>query len=144
MMNGKTFFGRIGGFLPHLLFTFGIMLLTFYCITLVNEAMCFLSSFVSQKFEVLYVITAWLTVLTAFLQKHIRFVAAVEAVCAAVLLVPVVMCLAQHRMDLTEMHWFRLTALVNAIVSVLFSVLMIVLQRRAARAALRVEQPEAK
>lgn len=134
-MNGKTFLGRIGGFLPHLLFTFGIMLLTFYCITLVNEAMCFLSSFVSQKFELLYVIAAWLTVLTAFLQKHTRLIAAVEAVCAAVLLVPVVICLVQHRMDLTEMHWFRLTALVNAVVSLVFSVLMIAVQRKAARAA---------
>lgn len=139
-MNAKRFFSGVGGFLPHLLFTFGMMLLTFYCITLVNEAMCFLSSFFSQKFEVLFVIVAWLTALTAFLQKRIRILAAAEAICAAVLFVPVVICLAQHRMDLVEMHWFRLTALVFSLISILFSVLMIVLQRRAARAAWKSEQ----
>ena len=128
-------FRGIAGFLPHLLLTFGIMLLTFYCITLVNEAMCFLSSFLSQKFEMLYACAALLTAAAAFAQKHARMLALAEAVCSVALAVPAVICTVQHRMDMLDTEWFRIFALVNAAVSIVFSVLLIVMQRRTARAA---------
>ena len=124
----------VSGFLPHLLLTCGIMLLTFFCITTVNEAMCFLSSFLSQKFEIAYAAVCLLTALAAFAEKRLRFPAVVQSAAGIALAVPAVICLAQHRMDLVDTEWFRILALINAAHAILFSMLMIILQRRAARA----------
>ena len=125
----------LSGFLPHLLLTCGIMLLTFYCITLVNEAMCFLSSFLSQKFEVAYAVVAILTVIASVSVKRLRVLPVLQVVSACAIAVPAVICTVQHRMDMVDTHWFRTVALVNAVVAIVFAVLMIVMQRRQARAA---------
>ena len=142
-MKNNRFFRSVSAFLPHLLFTFGLMLLTFYCITLVNESMGFLSSFFSQKFEVLYVVASILTAVSAFAKKRVPILAAMQIICAAAMLIPVIICIAQHRMDLLDTRWFRLISLGNALISILFSVVLIVQQRKAAYTAWKEQQTTA-
>ena len=132
----------ISGFLPHLLLTSGIMLLTFYCITLVNEAMCFLSSFLSQKFEIAYAVIGILTALAAIPLKRLRILPALQVICGIAIAVPAIICTVQHRMDLVDTGWFRSISLANAAVSILFAVAMIVLQCRAARAEWKAAQAQ--
>ena len=139
-MKRNGFLSGAANFLPHLLFSFGIMLLTFYCITLVNEAMGFLSSFFSQKFEVLYAAVAILTAVAAFARKRVRLLAAMQVICAVVMLVPVVISIVRHSMDLLDTRWFRQISLGNAVIAVVFSVVMIALQRKAARKAWKAER----
>ena len=133
----------LSGLLPHILLTCGIMLLTFYCITLVNEAMCFLSSFISQKFEVFYAVTGILTAVASASQKRLRVLPVLQTVASCAIAVPAVLCTVQHRMDLLDMQWFRFTALINAVIAIVFAVQMIVLQRREARAAWQAAQSPA-
>ena len=139
-MKQNGLISKAACFLPHLLFTFGIMLLTFYCITLVNEAMGFLSSFFSQKFEVLYVITAILTASAAFAKKRVPILASMQIICAVVMFVPVIISIAKHSMDLLDTKWFRRISLGNALIAVILSIVMIVIQRKAAFRVWKAEQ----
>lgn len=130
----------IAGFLPHLLACFGIMLMTFFCITTVNSAMGFLSSEFSQQFEFIYGAVTLLTVLAAFSQKKARFWAVFAGLCAAALVAMVIVSRIRQSRDLLMTNEFNLCAMVSGIASLIFAVVLICAQRRAAADAWKAGQ----
>ena len=130
---GKKILCGIVAFLPHLLIAYGLMLLTFFGINIVNDSMAFLASDTSQHFELVYVTAVLLTVLAAFLQKQARIPAVIAGVCAVVLLIPVILAMHSHSRELLTGTAFPVIALISALATLVFAVMLIVLQRRAKR-----------
>ena len=135
----KTILRGIASFLPHLLMTYAMMLLTFFVITLFNEAMQFLSSKTSRHFEVVYVVVALLTVAAALVQNRVRIPAIVTAVCTVVFAIPVIIALVQDTSSRLETGFFNGLSLIYSLVTLVFSVMLIVSQRRAKRAIAATE-----
>ena len=135
----KIILHGIAVFLPHLLMTYALMLLTFFVITIFNESMQFLSSTTSRHFEVVYVVAALLTVAAALVQKRVRIPAIVTAACTVIFAIPVFIALAEHSPIRLETTGFRVLALIYSLVTLVFSIMLIVSQRRAKRALAATE-----
>ena len=81
---------EIEGFLPHLLMVFSLMMLTFYVITLFNEAMGFFTARISMWFQVAYLALAIVVAADSILPKRMRIYAAIVGGCCMAMLIPVV------------------------------------------------------
>lgn len=126
----KTILHGAASFLPHLLMAFALMLLTFYVITLFNEAMEFLVSKLSRKFELVMAGTALLTAAAAFLQKQLRIPAGITAVCAIAYAIPVLLVMSREDFPFFYSVGFEWMSLVFSIVTLVFAVAKIAVQRR--------------
>ena len=166
-MNEDSFARRAGAaflsLFPHLLMTFSWMLLTFYVINILNPAMFFLTSKISQKFEILYAGVTLICAGTVFLrgslypdhdpeaktrsaaivrifQKILRILAIVAAVAVIAFTVPAFRSLSSGNRDYIENTYFTTMALVSGIVTLVFSIVNITVQHHQVKAAYLAEQ----
>lgn len=138
-MNGLKRLGKgIYAFLPHLLITYSVMALTFYCINRVNEAMNFLTARISTGFQTLYCLLILLTVGCALvLHSKARWFGVPCMLGAAVLFVPICRAFLQDNPMVASEAWYRTVLMLTACFCLLFAVAQIVVQRKAAMAAYR-------
>ena len=161
-MNEDSFARRAGGaflsLFPHLLMAFSWMMLTFYVINILNPAMFFLTSKISQKFEVLYagvtLICAGIVFLRGSLyrkydalparfgstilrlmKKSLRILAIVAAVAVIAFVIPAIRTLSTDNRDYIENTYFTTMALVSGIVTLVFSIVNITVQHHQVKAA---------
>ncbi|MBQ8921799.1 MAG: hypothetical protein IJ060_06515 [Oscillospiraceae bacterium] len=160
-MNEDSLLRRAGGgflsFFPHLLMTYSWMLLTFYVINIFNPAMFFLTSKISQKFELVYAGVTLICAGTVFLRKSLyrkydtlparfgsttlrlmkkslRILAVIAAAAVIAFAVPAFRALSSGNRDHIETAYFRTMALVSGIVTLVFSIVNITVQHHQVKA----------
>lgn len=131
----QRFCSGAAGFLPHLLMAYSWMILTFAVINVVNDSMGFLSSRTSRHFELVYFAVMLLVVITAFIQKRVRIIAAVTFVAGIAFLVPVIRATAIDSPVPLTTSYFNIISALFGVLTLAFSILMMIFQRKVLKQA---------
>ncbi len=123
----------ISAFLPHLVMTYSVMLLTFFGINCVNTAMQFLDSRISQRFHLFYAMLAVLTALLAIFGKRLRIPAVCVILVVVAFVIPDIRALMADKAALLDSSYFRVMALVSSLTTLVFCIADICVMRKRAR-----------
>lgn len=139
----KTIWRGICAFLPHLLLTYGLMLLTFFVINIFNEPMGFLNSHVSRVFEIEYFAAAVLMTAIAIIENRLCVTAFVYLCVACAFILPVFRAVRVDSPLPLDTVYFRVMSLVFSLATIAFAVAQIVLGRADAKKRYEAENAEA-
>lgn len=138
----KTIWRGICAFLPHLLLTYGLMLLTFFVINIFNEPMGFLNSHVSRVFEIEYFAAAVLMTAIAIIENRLCVTAFVYLCVACAFILPVFRAVRLDSPLPLDTVYFRVMSLVFSLATIAFAVAQIVLGRADAKKRYLAENAE--
>ncbi|MCQ2434011.1 MAG: hypothetical protein MJ062_02075 [Oscillospiraceae bacterium] len=145
-MNEKSLFRRILGgldaFAPHLLMTFSLMIMSFYFITIVNDAMGFLTARISACFQLGYLTLSAVVALICLIAGRVRLAAVPTLAVSAVLFVPSLISIVKNSSELLSKPLYQNVLIVCAFLTFILAIAEITVMRKKAMAEYQAANPE--